>query len=262
MTTGFVRGFVSSRAEVTASMPNYSTIRHNITDGDLLLFRSGAGAIGKLITTGGRSEYSHAAMAAWWNGRLMCLETVQFHGGRAVALSNLIREYPGRIDVFKIAHEYRKKYNRKAAVLSMIEATARDYGWQALARASLVHLPIVRLFTHPMLAADDCSNGDLPYCSYAVARAMRAGGIDPVLNLADKFTEPGDLARSVAFRKWETLWPSETKLEKKAKAHKALTERLKTERGSTQTSHECRSHLLLGDVIQDMKAEVESCEKS
>ena len=209
--------------------PNYRQIRHNIADGDLLMFRSGGGAIGRLITTGGRSEYSHAAMAAWWNGRLMCLETVQFHGGRAVALSNLIEDYPGQIDVFKIAPMFRKKYDRTTAVLSMIEQTARGYGWQALARASLVHLPIVRLFTHRMLGSDDTTNGDLPYCSYAVARACRAGGVDTVPNLADKFTEPGDLARSAAFRMWKTLWPGESKLEKKAKAHKALAERLKME---------------------------------
>ena len=39
-------------------------------------------------------------MAAWWNGRLMCPETVQGRGGRAVLLSNLVQEYPGRIDVY------------------------------------------------------------------------------------------------------------------------------------------------------------------
>ena len=65
-----------------------------IRDGDLLLFRRRHGAVGKLISVAGRSPYCHAAMAAWWNGRLMCLETVQGHGGRAVLLSTLVATHP------------------------------------------------------------------------------------------------------------------------------------------------------------------------
>jgi len=53
--------------------------------------------VGRLIAKAGRSDYSHAGMAAWWNGRLMCLDTVQGHGGRAVLLSNLVQRYPGQI---------------------------------------------------------------------------------------------------------------------------------------------------------------------
>ena len=68
---------------------SYSAARKKIRDGDVLLFRRRSGVMGKLIAVAGRSEYCHAAMAAWWNGRLMCLETVQGHGGRAVLLSRV-----------------------------------------------------------------------------------------------------------------------------------------------------------------------------
>ena len=37
--------------------------------------------------------------------------------------------------------------------------------------------------------------------------AMRAGGVDPVPNLADRLTEPGDLARSAFYEYRFTLLP-------------------------------------------------------
>src|SRR3990170_4401735 len=79
---------------------SYPLARSKIRDGDLLLFRRGHGLLGHLIATAGRSDYSHAGMAAWWQRRLMYLETVQGRGGRAVLLSNLVQAYPGRIDVY------------------------------------------------------------------------------------------------------------------------------------------------------------------
>ena len=41
----------------------------------------------------------------------------------------------------------------------------------------------------------------------AVSRACRRGGVDPVPNLADRLTEPGDLARSAFFGYRFTLLP-------------------------------------------------------
>ncbi|MBN2475884.1 MAG: hypothetical protein JXB62_14830, partial [Pirellulales bacterium] len=150
---------------------------------------------GTAISVVGRSPYSHAAMAAWWHGRLMCLETLQGRGGRAVMLSTLVADAPGWIDVFRIQLN-RRRFNAQAAVEAMIEITGRRYGWRALVRAGLVHLPLVRFLVRP--ETDDAANGHLPFCSQAVARACRAGGIDLVPNLADRSTEPGDLARSAA----------------------------------------------------------------
>ena len=66
-------------------------------------------------------------MAAWWNRRLMCLETLQGRGGRAVLLSNLVRENPGQIDVYA-AGATGEPFDRAAAVEAMIEITGRPYG--------------------------------------------------------------------------------------------------------------------------------------
>ena len=182
----------------------YDRARSKIRDGDLLLFRPRPGLFGRLIATAGRSRYSHAAMAGWWNGRLMCLETLQGRGGRAALLSNLVRARPGRIDVFA-ANATRRRFDRSAAVAAMIEITGRRYGWWSLILVALVHLPVIRLLVRPN--TDDAANGSLPFCSQAVARACRAGRVDPVPNLADRLTEPGDLARSVFFRYRFTLIP-------------------------------------------------------
>jgi len=181
----------------------YTTARSKIRDGDLLLFRPRRGLFGRLIAKAGRSEYSHAGMAAWWRRRLMCLETIQGRGGRAVLLSNVVASSPGRIDVYAAG----EPFDRTAAVEAMIEITGRRYGWWSLVRTAVIHLPVARLFVRPN--TDDAADGSLPVCSQAVARAVRAGGVDPVPNLADRLTEPGDLARSVFFRYRFTLFSEE-----------------------------------------------------
>lgn len=180
----------------------YYQVRSQIRDADLLLFRPRRRILGRLIATAGRSDYSHAAMAAWWNSRLMCLETVQGLGGRAALLSNLVAEHS--IDVFS-AGATGEQFDRHAAVDAMIGITGRRYGWWALSTAALIHLPVTRLLVRPQ--TDDHANGSLPFCSQAVSRAYRAGGVDPVPNLADRQTEPGDLARSTFFQYRFTLVP-------------------------------------------------------
>ncbi len=70
--------------------------RHRISDGDLLLFR-GAGVVSRMISVAGRSEFTHAARAAWWGRILFCLEVREFKGGRAVTLASQVRRFPGVI---------------------------------------------------------------------------------------------------------------------------------------------------------------------
>lgn len=190
---------------------NYRLARSRIRNGDVLLFRRRCGVASKLIAVAGRSEYCHAAMAAWWNHRLMVLETVQGRGGRAVLLSRLVDANPSLIDVYRISEHHRRRFRRDSAVEAMIEITGKRYGWWNLARAAMLHLPILRLFTIPL--DDDRANGSLPFCSDAVSRAMRAGGVDPVPNLADAGTEPGDLARSATLSYRFTLLPNPRKEE-------------------------------------------------
>lgn len=180
----------------------YEQARPDIMGGDLLLFRPKRGLFGRLICVAGRTEYSHAAMAGWWNGRLMCLETLQRHGGRAVLLSSQVARHPGQWDVYTI-RQRRSWAMRPAAVDAMIAQTGIEYGWRGVFRVALYHLPFVRFFVRPK--TDDDKNGSDPVCSHLVSGAYRKSGFDAVPNLEDAVTEPGDLARSLAFRYQFTL---------------------------------------------------------
>ncbi len=181
----------------------YREVRHRIRDGDLLLFRRRG-----WIAAAGRGEHSHAAKAAWWDEDLFCLEVRAWCGGRAVTLSSQVRRFPGRIDVFQVNPENRwPHYDRRGAVQYMRRLAGCDYGYLNLVLVALWHLPVVRRFLRA--GADDRLGGRRPpFCSQACAMADRlGGGVDPVPFLADRMTEPADLARSPFYRYQFTLVP-------------------------------------------------------
>ena len=182
---------------------SYRTVRDQIKDGDLLLFRR-HGA----ISIAGRGDHSHAAKAAWWGEDLFLLETTAFLGSRAVTLSSQVRRRPGRIDVYETNPEDRwSEYDRAAAVRYMRRLAGADYGYAGLVAAALLHLPVVRWFVHPNVD-DQAWDRRPPFCSQACAMADRlGGGVDAVKHLADRLTEPADLARSPFYRYRFTLVP-------------------------------------------------------
>jgi len=55
---------------------------------------------------------------------------------------------------------------------------------------------------------NDNNGSEQPFCSMAFSRAAKEGGIDPVDNLSDTFTDPGDLDRSPLFKAAFTLFPN------------------------------------------------------
>ncbi len=181
----------------------YADARETIRDADLLLFRR-RDRLARLIAVAGRSQYVHAAIAGWWRDRLMCVEMTS-GGGRAQLLSNIVEQWPGVIDVYQ-ANAVRRRFSRRRALLAMIAITGRRYGWLNLLRASLLHLAAFRFLVPPDTDDGETSNWP-PFCSQAVAMADRAGGVDPVPNLADRLTEPGDLARSAFYQYRFTLIP-------------------------------------------------------
>lgn len=177
----------------------------HIRDGDLLLFR-GQGVVSRLISVAGRSEYTHAARAAWWGETLFCLEVRELKGGRAVTLASQVRRFPGAIDVFEVNPQRRwRHYDRGRAVEHMRHLAGCDYGYRGVWLAALRHLPVWRFLLRP--ESDDRRAADQPpFCSHACAAADRlGGGVDPVPHLSDRLTEPGDLARSPFYRYRFTL---------------------------------------------------------
>ena len=186
----------------------YGQIRKEIRTGDLLLFRR-HDLVGWLIGIAGRSPYCHVGMACWQRDlglftRLHCLEMVG-RGGRQVPLAQLVERAPGRIDWFEADPDHRwPEFSRERAAGEMLSCVGRRYGWWTLLRIALLHLPILRLFQR-VPYDDRLRDGWALVCSQAVASAYRAAGVDPVSALADRVTEPADLARSLFFRYRGTL---------------------------------------------------------
>jgi hypothetical protein len=188
---------------ISRVMLPFAEAREKIYDGDLLLFRR-RGA----ISIAGRGEHSHAAKAAWWDDDIFCLEVQWLYGGRAVTLASHVKRYPGRIDVFQTNPRNRwPNYDRSGAVQFMRGLCGCNYGYAGLITAAFLHLPIVRWFVRPELD-DKAIDRRPPFCSQACAMADRiGGGVDPVPHLADRLTEPADLARSPFYRYRFTLIP-------------------------------------------------------
>lgn len=167
-----------------------------VLDSDLLAFRGG-GRLSRLIQRGGRGEYSHVAKAIRWGSDLMCCEVREWVGARAVTLKSQVDKYPGQIDVYR-ANSWNRwpEYKAGEAARMMRRLAGSDYGYAAVLRASLSHLPFTRWFYSPN-TDDQFADGDPPFCSQAVAMCDRiAGGVDPTLHTADAWTEPSDLVRS------------------------------------------------------------------
>lgn len=173
----------------------------HIEDGDLLLFRRRS-----LISIAGRGEHSHAAKAAWWGDDLMCLEVREWYGGRAVTLASQVRRRAGAIDVFAVNPENRwPGYDRARSTQFLRRLAGCDYGYAAVLAAATLHLPIIRTLVRAE-TQDAAIDSRPPFCSQACAMADRlGGGVDPTPHLADRLTEPADLARSPFYQYRFTL---------------------------------------------------------
>lgn len=199
-------------AENPVEVPLARACAHCLT-GDVLLFRHRRATTWRewlrpgawfswLITVAGRGPYSHAEMV-WNDGKhLLAVGMVDGIGGRAASLANLVRRYPGQWDLYSVADG---GYDGEKALDAMLTLTDTPYGWWAILRDALLHLPIIRLFLRPDL--HDGTGAYAPFCSMAVAAAMEAGGVDPVPNLPNRITEPNDLSRSGRLQYQLTLVP-------------------------------------------------------
>lgn len=187
----------------TAKLVALADARPHIADADLLLFRRH-----NLIAVAGRGDHSHAAKAAWWGDELFCLEVREWHGGRAVTLASQVKKFPGRIDLYRVnAHQRWPEFDRTRSTHFMRRLAGCDYGYAAVLAAAMLHLPFVRMAVRAEVD-DSAIDRRPPFCSHACAMADRlGGGVDPVPHLADRLTEPADLARSPFYEYLCTLTP-------------------------------------------------------
>ena len=147
------------------------------------------------------ARHCHAAKAVWWLGQLMCVQETSIEP-HFLALSELVRRWPGKIDVYRPS--FKSDEDRQRCVWMMVRIARRPYGWFNLIRVALHHLPIVwRLL--PKDSDDWESSRWPPFCSMAVSMADRYGDLDPCPHKSDRLTEPGDLAESKRYRYIGTL---------------------------------------------------------
>lgn len=185
----------------TLRFKKLNSAARSIRDGDLLLFRRRG-----LISIAGRGVHSHAAKAIWWRDTLFCVEVREWCGGRAVTLASQVRRRPRAIDVYAAnPNERWPEYDRRAAARYMRGLAGCDYGYASVLQAALLHLPVLR--TLVFAEVDDAATDRRPpFCSQACAMADRlGGGVDPTPQLADRLTEPADLARSPFYQYRFTL---------------------------------------------------------
>ena len=176
----------------------YADCRHDIWIGDMLLFRRKS-AISKYS----EGPYSHAAMATWYGNTLLCVESREWHGGRAVTLSSQVEQHRGCIDV------YRPKISGKQAATCAeicVRQTGHDYNYRGILWASILRMPIVRAIYETLFATELDPTADLKsawhapkFCSQLVAWCYRAVGFDAVPNMADSFITPNHLGHSAGF---------------------------------------------------------------
>jgi hypothetical protein len=173
---------------------DYSAIRGEIQDGDILLFR-GKSWLSRLICWITRSPYSHSAILGWWNGHLMVLEAVPT-GVVASRMSRVVNKYSGQIELWTT--------DEKLARFEVIQTAQLLLGKHRSAFKLLGQLKQRllgrRRSVRPALEAPEPLSEDFVSSEF-VRRVWRAGGVELATHSPDLPTTPGDIARSPSVRK-------------------------------------------------------------
>jgi hypothetical protein len=185
----------------------------HLLDGDVVLFR-GTGLVATCIAVAGLSEYAHAGMIGRVNGdyaNLMLYEML-WSGGAGTTLASQVAKRPGLLDVYRVSDSHTKyawaapakmqvwmhcTLDRKKAV-AIMRGFCRpgEYGKMHLLWTALTRIPVIRFFCRPPTNDELEDRTRPPYCSEAVAFALRKSFTDVVRNTPDHYTSPGALAQS------------------------------------------------------------------
>jgi hypothetical protein len=180
---GSQKGALKARAPAEKPL-HYHEIRDSIEDGDLFFFR-GNFRSSRFFTwlTGG--FYSHSAVVARWNGRLMILQAEM--KVEAIPLSIAVQDYPGRADWYRLKRE----------LIPDVESKTKGMLWEAISELGLPFAlkdllrSVGRYLFHFRLKDRPSPKG--MFCSEYVERAFRLGGM-PLVGQSDIATFPQDLA--------------------------------------------------------------------
>ncbi len=167
---------------------DYEQVRERIRDGDVLCFR-GAAPLSKLIMRLSHGQFSHGALAFWWNDRLMVLQAELGPGVQAVPVSRAVGRYDGRVEWFTLRDEHRTEARidalRRAAQMRLGDPYSTiDLVLVGLHYAIGTPLPVKRRTDHEFV------------CSQYVAHCYAKAGLDLAPSKPEIGTTPEDLARS------------------------------------------------------------------
>ncbi len=166
----------------------YDDVRSSIKDGDVLMYR-GRNIPSRVIQWATRSRYSHAGLAAWWNGRLMVLEAV----GRGVVVTPLsanVRHYHGDVEWFACVEDIPDADRHR-----MIEFAQQELG-KEYARWRAIKLGLRILLLKGEKQRDELRRARQLFCSHYVAEVYNSVGKDLKRGVSDRFMSPADIASS------------------------------------------------------------------
>ena len=165
--------------------------------GDILLFRQESipGRIAAFFT---QSDYSHAALVSVEGDTVYCLEVREFLGGRKIDLETYLQEEPAVFEVWRM-NNLPSHHFQTNVVKTMEKFVGVEYGWKHVIKAVMVRSALTFFgdrFARRVWRYLDESEKHPPFCSEAVSIAYRSAAIDLCPKIPDRFTFPGDLAKS------------------------------------------------------------------
>jgi hypothetical protein len=174
----------------------YAHARPHIQDGDILLWRGRylGSRIFRFLTD---SPFSHAAIAARWDDRLLVLQA-EWSGVQAVPLSRTVKHYNGLVAWYRVKEQYRKELDLKMLLYEARKDLGYRFDYAGVSRSTfsrvLRALGIVHRWGGYDLSQDSRRQRAL-YCSEYVERCFGRGGL-PLSSRQENDTLPGDIAKS------------------------------------------------------------------
>jgi hypothetical protein len=177
-----------------ADLRNYRDTRGEMRTGDLLLF-SGTSWLSRMIEGVTRSSYSHVALVANMDGRLLAFQADP--GGVVVQpASKVVCRYNGMVDWWSLDDGPRTRLRERDAIDTALTLLGLRYGY-----LSSVVLGLRKLLRSRLCRDDSPLLPRAMFCSEFVSMCLRNGGVDVNAELNDLSTTPNDIVSSRMFSK-------------------------------------------------------------
>ena len=180
-------------------MKDYASIRDQVKDGDLLLFR-GRSLLSRIIRKFTSSPYTHAGIAMWWQPeglsrrRLLVFEAI----GKGIVLSPASRavdQYDGRVDWYWLTDQARQALDTERLFALALAQLGKRFGALGLVVYALRYI-LARLRIMDMEGGEDAKNPRAMFCSWYVSYVFKGAGYDVDPKHKNGLTSPADLRDS------------------------------------------------------------------